>query len=225
MTPPTNSAQKPLRTQKRRSRGRNSDWAVRERIRYLAFEKGLSGAAIARSLEQDPEFAGRALSERTVQAIIKAVKPRDPSGPWRLMPPAETAAIDAQATLAVLGWLVEWTSGYVLTITNRQARWVTEITRAAPSIPPAWAYDLAVRYILAEDANRATEYLDRVLALRVWEDETRYHDAVASGFIPELPSHHFRMPSDANSLSVALRAKRERAEAAVGELEEVLELR
>jgi hypothetical protein len=101
------------------------------------------------------------------------------SAPW------EFASATAGEAAAVIGahaaaladplWHRRWP-------TRGEAAWIARITAAAPDIPPADAYVLAVRADRDVDSHRA---IVDILALAPWRDEGKaIGDAVAEGRLP-----------------------------------------
>jgi hypothetical protein len=146
--------------------------------------RGFTGAAITRYLESNPLYAARAPSERTVQARIRRLSPVDASGQWRpVQAPSTESRVNQQAVLPVLGFVMVWSDGVRLSLTNREAQWISTIKAACPTIPPNWLYILARRYVIAEANSASTERLDRVLAIAPWHSPESYDEMRQLGIV------------------------------------------
>lgn len=150
---------------------------IERRIRDLT-DEGFSPSQIWRAIGEDK------VDLKTVQRRAKEYAVPDASGPWGL---ADTDDPDAAAlVLEVLPELVWRTQGRVRHITRDRAKWIVRIRRAAPSISPWAAYQLAMEYQRRANSNEGTVDLDLYLAFGPWENQEReqlWRRAVGAGYV------------------------------------------
>jgi hypothetical protein len=128
------------------------------------------------------------LSKRTVERMVRAVAPDDPSGPWSLHD-AETET--AAHVLDVLRYVFVNTEGRVW-LTKDVARYVATIREVCPSAPPQLVYAFARRYqALGEDDDG--RFVDLVLAALAASDWNIEDDRVATA-IATWKSRYGTMP-------------------------------
>ena len=80
-------------------------------------------------------------------------------------------------------------------LTDVEARWITAIRRAAPTIPLLWAFYVARAYVLASSQDRQTDGLDRFLALELWSDGDRRRQMSEQGLVPRVEPQVFAVAS------------------------------
>lgn len=157
------------------------DGDIRELIEALAL-RGWTPASIHRHLTRQPKFRSRAPSARTIQRIVKALSPHDPSGPWSL----GDDDVDAALVLPTLATVIEETDGRKLQLTRAEVSWVARIRRVAPDLEPWDAYVVAVQYMLCLEYGDSTTELDAWLAFAPWREgpgRERYQAAIARGHL------------------------------------------
>ncbi len=143
-------------------------------VMELARNEHLSAKAIARAVEE--KFAD-CPSARTVQAMVREIRSRPQSGPWR---PWGVEPDDAAVVLGALAELMNESAGRVTEISQEDADWIIRLSRAgAGDLPPAVLHDLAIQYQLRGTAS--TSDLDALIAFAPWRSEgafRRYKIAV-----------------------------------------------
>lgn len=149
-------------------------------IERLAIQE-FSSTSIERELHASTKFKRRALpSLRTIQAIAREAAPRDPAEWWS----AATAPVDeARVILPILGELLERTGGRYRRVRRRHAHWVAKVLAWAPDIPPATAFALGWAYARAQQADEATDSLDRYISLGLWRDPDQQVRAFREGWV------------------------------------------
>ena len=104
-------------------------------------------------------------SARTVQAIVKQYRPPDPSTAWSL---ADAEEDEGRLVLPVIAELAERTQGARRYITNAEADWIVRVRRAALSLEPWQAFQIAALYRAKQARSESLVDLDLYLALSVW---------------------------------------------------------
>ena len=162
-----------MTTQRRFPPQRRIDGDMQEMIEEKALRDHRAPAQIHRWLEQQAQkggpLEGRYIPHpKTVQRIVKDVKPPDPSGVWRL---ANAEPDDARAVLEVLGVVMEETEGRKRQFTNTEAEWVAKIRRIADDLDLSLVWRLAQAYMITEAHGIGSGAMDAYLALSAWRDE------------------------------------------------------
>lgn len=147
--------------------------------------------------------------EKTVQNIVSSRRP-DETGAWE--PTVAAPDIDAALVLPLLAHVIEVTEGKRRHLTLAEARLLTAVRTAAPTIAPAAALALAREYI---SATTPTYDLDAFLAFAPWDNvESRrlYEVALTDGWVrpPVLWRRQQQMEravADVNTMRAAVRAK------------------
>lgn len=147
---------------------------VQESIREIAVKHPTWNSrqildALGSEFEHTPDI-------RTVQRIVKADRPPDPSGSWRT---TEWPGEDVKLVLEVLKYL--WEIGEAYQLTQTEAENILWVRQAAPTLPADLAWQLAKRYVLYNVKEIPTLPLDLYLAFRPWEsseNQGAYFDAV-----------------------------------------------
>ncbi|MGE0541497.1 MAG: helix-turn-helix domain-containing protein [Dehalococcoidia bacterium] len=149
-------------------RKRYIDGDVQAAIEELAQDQPTwTATQIYRQLEQREELRGRLPTVRTVQTIVKDVRPRDTSAAWSL---AIAGPDEAAAVLPVLAAVVESTRGEVRTLTQREAGWIAKLRAVAADLPARETYRLARLFIAREDRSEPSADLDLFIAFAPWRN-------------------------------------------------------
>jgi len=127
-----------------------------------------------------PESPGY-ISEKTVQRMVRELRPPDTSGAWAFM---GADPEDAELILDVACYVFIYSEGRVW-LTQGTADFVLRVRRAAPSLPTRWAWWLAHTYqLIAGDPEPDTRALDLTLGTAPWtsEDQAReWRDVLRCG--------------------------------------------
>ncbi len=127
-----------------------------------------------------PSAAADIPSERTIRYIVSR-RARDESEPWS--PMTNEPDIDATLALPMLAIVIEGSEGKRRHLTLAEARLVTSVRTAAPTIAPAIALAVSREYI---SGSTAKSDLDAFLAFAPWADAEgrgRYEVAVDGGWV------------------------------------------
>ena len=152
-------------TQHRGIRRRNIDADVMDAI-YGSVSRELNGAAIHRALEA--RFGTRAPSLRTVQDVVRGLRPRDESEPWTL---ADAEDNSAAWLMEVLASAIERTNGGRRFLTKEEAQWLGKIHSSARDVPPGLGFELARQYIRRETRGEPTYDIDALIAFAPWRSD------------------------------------------------------
>lgn len=158
--------------------------------------KGLSVADIERALTAARIHPASQPARRTIQKIVHDAVTLDRSGPWVL---ADTDGDDARLILGslravtLLEFAPETAVNSILRLTKAEARWIVRVRRAAPTLPPMYAWFMARLYVAREAREQSTRDLDALLAfLPASEgeepDAAGYEKAIHEGRIPAAPA-------------------------------------
>lgn len=148
------------------SKGRQVSVQIQQEVTRLVRE-GFEPAQIARELERKQWLGSDPVSSRTLQRMVRDLRPTDDSGPWSL---AEADADQARLILDVLSYAIGSMSGARAWPSADLARWIAHVKAAAPGVPASWAYGLAWAYQTRQAED--TRLLDMALALRPWASES-----------------------------------------------------
>ena len=131
---------------------------AQRRIEEL-FVEGWSPAQIHKQLEK--ELSGQT-GQRTVQRIVKDLKGRDLSGPWRLR---DAPIEEAREVLPVLAEVASITEGPVVEFTRDQAHCVAKLRPLMPNWSSWLLYQLALIYTQTPEDDQDEIALDWLVGL------------------------------------------------------------
>jgi hypothetical protein len=183
--------------------GTRTDPDIQLEVERLAVD-GWNAAAIHRKLSNDPRFTKRLPVARTIQNLVRAVTPRDPSDPWSLV---DSNAEDAELVLPVLAAVAENTEGRREVMTQLEAEWTVRLRRSVPDLPPLWVARLIWEYMLREERKQSTAELDQMLGFAPWRSakaSSRYWDFVSKAHPDWIPAVGERL-EDSTALMETLR--------------------
>jgi hypothetical protein len=149
------------------------DGDIESKIRELAL-LGWTAPQIDRWGKAREEFKGRwPLAVRTVRRVVDRHVPRGAPPDWWSL--ADADPDEAALVLPTLREIVE--GGYVpiYRLARGLADWIVRVRRAAPSIPPSWALDVALNYLGCAQEGEPTHGLDLLLAFAPWESREHYY--------------------------------------------------
>jgi len=149
------------------------DGDVEQEIRRLAL-MNWTAAQIFRELGKREDFKGRLPQERTMRRAVRWYRPDDTSGWWSVADD-DTDPEDAELVLPVLAAAIEWSKGTVARFSKGEARWIVKVRKAAPDIPPVWAFQVAFSYWWQKCRDEPTENLDQMLAYAPWRGKSHLH--------------------------------------------------
>jgi hypothetical protein len=107
---------------------------------------------------------------RTIQRIVKQVRPRDTSGSWRWHDDE-----DPRPILDVLAVMVLRSEGRITSLTWAQVQWIRKVRKGAPDLPPETLFYCAEQYRAAEAERRDTSALDAFITLAPWRSKSARH--------------------------------------------------
>lgn len=143
------------------------------KIKQLAAE-GFSGTEIYNqlwNLHGEGRLGDHMPSLRTVQDLMRAHVPRDPSGPWGV---AAATPDEIRVVLPVAAAAAVSTKGKSR-LTNRAAEFVLKVRAADDELSPTDAWLFAQSYVLCEERHYSTEEVDRLdmaLAIKPWKHQS-----------------------------------------------------
>ena len=124
---------------------------------------------------------------RTIQRIVKDLRPTDPHGtPWGLTPDnAEQAAAILRVQAAVAK-----SHGVRLDLSVSQANWIWSVSKIAPDLSPWLTYRTGLLLWRRDTAGEPTPDIQGWLAFRPWasdDDANEYSKAIEAGRVPPSP--------------------------------------
>lgn len=144
--------------------------AIEDRLWALSREYGYRAAAIHSKLVE--EFGYGAVSEKTVQRRVRALKALDTSGEWSML---GADADEIGPVLDVLAAVIEEHEGQILSLTNAEAAWIVKLRTGRPDLPPYDTWVMARLYMAREARNETfTGDLDAYLAFAQWRDAEHF---------------------------------------------------
>lgn len=146
------------------ARAKSASVEQQREVEKLVMEE-FGAAQIHRQLESSDELREPRLSLRTVQRMVRELKPDDLSGRWSM---AEADPEEAALVLDALAFLFDETEGRAW-LTKDRARWIARIRTACPTIGIEMALWAAWRYQRLHATGGDTRYLDLLLGARPWE--------------------------------------------------------
>jgi hypothetical protein len=185
----------------RRRAGARGHPEVYEQIVKLAYdvEKTWSGAQIHTKLEAElpKKLKGHLPDVRTIQRIVRELRPDDTSGIWSL---AKEDAPDAYHILEVMQVLMGMSRGAKVNITNDDAQWILKIRRIAPDLDagPVWTL---VQLAKARPEGADMADIHTYLAFKPWKGQgylLQYEYILGAGHIPRVPIMHVFVPNPNN---------------------------
>lgn len=106
--------------------------------------------------------------DRTARVLVKKARPPDDSEPWSFAEADENDE-DARLILDVLAVVLmearfSRPTARKLELTQKEAKWVLQVHKAAPTLPPAITWQLAKMYLGREAKKESSSDLDVILA-------------------------------------------------------------
>lgn len=165
---------------------RRTDPLVIEAIQALALITHKTGGAIYSELKARPELAGFKFSLKTVERVVKDMRPaQEKSEIWSL---ADSDGADSRRILRVLAYVIIESKHRVTFFTKMEAEWVLRLSYAAPGLDALRIWLLGKLYqirLTRETPN--TQDLDAYVAFRPWINDdglNNYKRVVEQGLKP-----------------------------------------
>jgi hypothetical protein len=122
---------------------------------------------------------------RTIQRLVKEVRPPDPTDTWSV---TNSDTDEAAAVLPVLAATVKQRAG--APISCGEAIWIHRVSTLAPGLSSQGVWFLARAYFTRELRHQDAGDLDALLAFAPWrsqEHRERYTEAIQEELVPQAP--------------------------------------
>ncbi len=176
----------------KRQRGRNIAPEVYPRLEELAQNTRSTAPQIEAVLHK--EFGGkhRIPSPSQIKRVIRDLRPRDTSGPWRLA--------DADPDEAALVLPVRFDGEHEWLLSTEEAGWIAKVRRVAPDLPSEAVLNMVWSYMSWQQRGHDTALLDLVLAGAPWRGQEHLRKLVN-----QISTYHTGVLSKADAGNAALR--------------------